>query len=225
MSKILIGNFMGPQGPQGETGPQGVQGPTGPQGEQGPQGIQGETGAQGPQGPAGPQGPKGDPGEVDLDAIPLMQFPFTLPDAYTEPTSGNTLKSIIGNLVRGVKNLFTLIGALGSLTTTDKSSIVAAVNELNSNKAKVSYQSVQVTLGTTNNTTAIGGYYGTTDIDVDTNIKIVVPLGCYLDTNTGVLGVATIIKPGGWGVPGGMQIRVNGAVNGGVYNVPMAFFS
>ena len=133
MSKILIGNFMGPQGPQGETGPQGAQGPTGPQGEQGPQGIQGETGAQGPQGPAGPQGPKGDPGEVDLDAIPLMQFPFALPDTYTEPTSGNTLKSIIGNLVRGVKNLFTLIGALGSLTTTDKSSIVAAVNELNSN--------------------------------------------------------------------------------------------
>ena len=142
MSKILIGNFMGPQGPQGETGPQGVQGPTGPQGEQGPQGIQGETGAQGPQGPAGPQGPKGDPGEVDLDAIPLMQFPFTLPDAYTEPTSGNTLKSIIGNLVRGVKNLFTLIGALGSLTTTDKSSIVAAVNELNSKMQLSGFENV-----------------------------------------------------------------------------------
>ena len=133
MSKILIGNFMGPQGPQGETGPQGAQGPTGPQGEQGPQGIQGETGAQGPQGPAGPQGPKGDPGEVDLDAIPLMQFPFTLPDTYTEPTSGNTLKSIIGNLVRGVKNLFALVGVLGNLTTTDKSTLVAAINELNSN--------------------------------------------------------------------------------------------
>ena len=133
MSKILIGNFMGPQGPQGETGPQGAQGPTGPQGEQGPQGIQGETGAQGPQGPAGPQGPKGDPGEVDLDAIPLMQFPFTLPDTYTEPTSGNTLKNVIGNLVRGVKNLFALVGVLGNLTTTDKSTLVAAINELNSN--------------------------------------------------------------------------------------------
>ena len=132
MSKILIGNFMGPQGPQGETGPQGTQGPTGPQGEQGPQGIQGETGAQGPQGPAGPQGPKGDPGEVDLDAIPLMQFSFDLPDTYTEPVSGNPLRSIIGNIVRGVKNLFNLIGVLGSLTTTDKSSLVAAINELNS---------------------------------------------------------------------------------------------
>lgn len=104
-------------------------------------------------------------------------------------------------------------------------SIQDDLDELNSNKVKVSYQSVQVTLGTTSNASVIGGYYGTTDINVDVNIKIVVPLGCYLASNTGILGVATIIKPGGWGVAGGMQVRANGNVSGGVYNVPMAFFS
>ena len=137
----------GPQGPQGEPGETGPQGPAGPQGEQGepgpqgpegpigPQGIQGEQGEigpQGPQGPVGPQGPKGDPGDVDPDVIAEMKLPFDLPDTYTEPVSGNPLKNIVGNVVRGIKNLFALIGALGNLTTADKSTLVAAINELNS---------------------------------------------------------------------------------------------
>ena len=60
MSRILIGNIKGPQGPQGiqgETGPQGLQGIQGETGPQGPQGIQGEKGDTGPQGPQGIQGP------------------------------------------------------------------------------------------------------------------------------------------------------------------------
>lgn len=48
--KLDNGDFIGPQGPQGETGPQG------PQGETGPQGPQGET---------GPQGPQGEPGNLN----------------------------------------------------------------------------------------------------------------------------------------------------------------
>lgn len=65
MAKVLIGNFMGPRGPQGvqgeqgEQGPQGVQGPQGEPGRTGPQGPKGETGATGPQGPTGPKGDTG----------------------------------------------------------------------------------------------------------------------------------------------------------------------
>ena len=53
ITKINLGNVMGPPG---ATGPQGETGPAGPQGETGPQGPQGETGPQGPQGETGPAG-------------------------------------------------------------------------------------------------------------------------------------------------------------------------
>ena len=75
------GDFVGPQGPQGEPGKDGAVGPQGPKGEpgkdgavgpQGPQGEPGKDGAVGPQGPqgepgkdgaVGPQGPQGEPGK------------------------------------------------------------------------------------------------------------------------------------------------------------------
>lgn len=78
MARVLIGNFMGPQGLKGDTGPEGPQGPkgetgatgatgpkgdTGPQGPEGPEGPQGKTGPTGPQGPTGPTGPQGPQGE------------------------------------------------------------------------------------------------------------------------------------------------------------------
>ena len=85
--KLDNGEFVGAQGPKGETGEPGAQGPRGekgdtgergPQGETGatgPQGPQGETGATGPQGPrgetgaTGPQGPKGKDGEVTFESL------------------------------------------------------------------------------------------------------------------------------------------------------------
>ena len=60
------GDFVGPQGPQGEPGKDGAVGPQGPKGEPGkdgavgPQGPQGEPGKDGA---VGPQGPQGEPGK------------------------------------------------------------------------------------------------------------------------------------------------------------------
>ena len=80
-SKLDNGEFVGPQGPKGDTGAQGPKGatgakgatgergPQGPTGATGPQGVQGltgdkgETGATGPAGPTGPQGPAGAKGD------------------------------------------------------------------------------------------------------------------------------------------------------------------
>lgn len=59
MSKVDLGNVVGPQGPKGDTGAQGPIGKTGPKGDQGPIG---ETGPQGPKGSTGPQGPIGNTG-------------------------------------------------------------------------------------------------------------------------------------------------------------------
>ena len=47
MAKVLIGNFKGPQGIQGETGATGAQGPTGATGATGPRGATGATGQRG----------------------------------------------------------------------------------------------------------------------------------------------------------------------------------
>lgn len=62
MSKVLIGNFKGPQGEQGaqgERGPAGATGPAGPKGDQGPVGPAGPVGPMGPEGKQGPEGPPG----------------------------------------------------------------------------------------------------------------------------------------------------------------------
>lgn len=58
--KLDNGEFVGAQGPKGDTGPQGPQGETG---ATGPQGPKGETGA------TGPQGPKGKDGEVTFESL------------------------------------------------------------------------------------------------------------------------------------------------------------
>lgn len=56
------GEFIGPQGPRGETGPQGEQGLQGPKGDKGETGPQGERGEQGPAG--GVKSVNGKTGEV-----------------------------------------------------------------------------------------------------------------------------------------------------------------
>lgn len=53
------GEFIGPQGPKGDTGPQGERGPRGAQGIAGPQGAQGIAGPQGPRGSDGARGADG----------------------------------------------------------------------------------------------------------------------------------------------------------------------
>ncbi|MGL5315677.1 MAG: hypothetical protein ACRC92_20650 [Peptostreptococcaceae bacterium] len=69
-TKVILGNVIGPQGPQGikgDTGAIGPQGPIGPKGETGavgPQGPQGEIGPQGPLGLPGVPGPEGPQGDV-----------------------------------------------------------------------------------------------------------------------------------------------------------------
>lgn len=86
-SRADSGEFIGPQGPKGDTGPQGAdgaqgpkgdtgatgpQGPEGPKGDTGatgPQGPKGDTGATGPQGETGPQGPKGSDGARGADGV------------------------------------------------------------------------------------------------------------------------------------------------------------
>lgn len=62
----VVSDFVGPQGPIGNTGPQGIQGIQGPIGNTGPQGIQGPVGPVGPQGPIGNTGPQGPQGPIGL---------------------------------------------------------------------------------------------------------------------------------------------------------------
>lgn len=71
------GDFVGPQGPQGDRGETGPIGPQGPKGEPGARGEKGEKGEPGPQ---GPRGEKGDPGK-DAPQEAVLYTAQTLDDA------------------------------------------------------------------------------------------------------------------------------------------------
>ena len=109
MPRTLIGNF---KGPKGNTGEQGIQGPPGPQ---------------------GPAGEKGDPGMVD-ENTPII---FEVPKEYEAPEPGDAIKALFGKIAKGLSDLFAAIGVLASLKTVDKSTLVAAVNELAEGKFDV----------------------------------------------------------------------------------------
>lgn len=102
----------GDRGEKGETGPQGERGLQGPKGDQGPQGKTGLQGAQGATGPQGPQGLQGPAGEN-----------ATTTEVAT-PTKAGLMSAADKTAVNG-------IGSRSGLTTTDKSTVVAAVNEVN----------------------------------------------------------------------------------------------
>lgn len=55
---------------------------------------------------------------------------FEEPEEYTEPESKETLATIIGKVVKGIKNLFASVGDLETLETEEKTSLVGAVNEI-----------------------------------------------------------------------------------------------
>lgn len=93
----------GLKGPKGDTGPQGLKGDRGEKGAQGPQGIQGATGPQGPQGQAGK-------------------------NATTTEIASTTKAGLMSAADKVAVNG---IGSRSGLTTTDKSTVVAAVNEVN----------------------------------------------------------------------------------------------
>ena len=70
-TKLENGDFIGAQGPIGETGPQGVPG------AQGEKGDKGDTGATGPQGAPGAQGADGAPGKDGRDGLDAPQIDDT----------------------------------------------------------------------------------------------------------------------------------------------------
>ena len=109
MPRTLIGNFKGPKGNTGEQGPQGVPGP---------QGLPGE---------------KGDPGAVD-ENTPII---FEVPETYEIPVSGNAIKVLFGKITKGLSDLFAAVGVLASLKTVEKSTLVAAINEMAEKKFDV----------------------------------------------------------------------------------------
>lgn len=80
-----------------------------------------------------------DDGADISDAISTL----SVPSSYTEPTSGLTIKEHLSRTVRGLRNLFSNVGNLASLLTSEKGSLVGAINEnqaaistLNSNLAR-----------------------------------------------------------------------------------------
>ncbi|WP_343248769.1 hypothetical protein [Diplocloster hominis] len=154
----------GPQGPEGlrgvkgdtgAAGPQGLKGDkgdTGPQGPEGPKGATGPAGPQGPKGdvgPIGPQGPKGATGVVDA-STPVA---FTVPAADADITSGEALTTLFGKIRKRFDVIKTSMGTLGSLATTAKGSLVAAINELNTrnNNLADSIDTTNAALADTNN--------------------------------------------------------------------------
>ncbi|WP_434311447.1 hypothetical protein [Hominifimenecus sp. rT4P-3] len=112
LQKLAAGEFNGAAGPQGPAGAQGETGPQGPKGEPGEPGEPGPQGPKGEPGETGPQGPKGD--------TPALA------NNLTTTTAGMALDSTQGNI------LATRIGTLSSLSTTEKGSIIDAINELQS---------------------------------------------------------------------------------------------
>ena len=151
---------IGATGPAGPQGPKGDKGDTGPQGPEGLKGVKGETGAEGPQGlkgnkgdtgpqgpegpkgatgPAGPQGPKGDvgpigpQGPIGATGVVDVSTPvaFTVPATDADIASGEALTTLFGKIRKRFDVIKTSIGTLGSLATTAKGSVVAAINELN----------------------------------------------------------------------------------------------
>ena len=93
----------------------------------GPKGDKGDKGDIGPQGPAGPEGP------VDGDSA----ITFEVPEEYETPESENAIKVLFGKITKGLSDLFAAVGVLASLKTVDKSTLVAAVNELAEGKFDV----------------------------------------------------------------------------------------
>ncbi|WP_434311450.1 hypothetical protein [Hominifimenecus sp. rT4P-3] len=141
LQKLAAGEFTGAAGPQGPAGAQGETGPQGPKGEPGepgPQGPKGETGKTGPQGPkgetgdTGPQGPKGETGDTGPQG-PKGDTP-ALANNLTTTTAGMALDSTQGHI------LANQIGTLSSLSTTEKGSVVNAVNELQSTSTNLQGQ-------------------------------------------------------------------------------------
>lgn len=102
-SDFTPGQLAGLKGPKGDTGPQGLKGDRGEKGAQGPQGIQGATGPQGPAGPAGKN---------------------ATTTAVATTTKAGLMSAADKVAVNG-------IGSRSALSTTDKSTVVAAVNEVN----------------------------------------------------------------------------------------------
>ncbi len=134
MPKTWIGNFKGPKGDKGDVGATGPQGPQGEQGIQGNPGEKGEKGEKGDTGPRGPQGPAGPAGGMDENTT----VTFNVPETYTAPASGDTIKTLFGKAAKGLSDLFSAIGVLASLKTVEKSTLVAAVNELADGKLDAS---------------------------------------------------------------------------------------
>lgn len=62
---------------------------------------------------------------------------FEIPEEYETPASGNTIKVLFGKITKGLSDLFAAIGVLASLKTVEKSTLVAAINELAEGKFDV----------------------------------------------------------------------------------------
>lgn len=73
-------------------------------------------------------GETGPTGTVIADTDATVEY--ETPADYTPPASGNTLGTWLGRATRGLSNLFSNIGVLTDLLTTDKSNLVAAINAL-----------------------------------------------------------------------------------------------
>ena len=113
----------GPRGLTGDVGPTGAIGDTGPKGDtgaQGPTGSTGETGPTGATGPIGPTGPTGATGATGTTGA-KGDTGATGPTGPTGPT-GQPDYSLVYTKEE--------IGNFTNLNTTDKSTLVAAINEV-----------------------------------------------------------------------------------------------
>lgn len=99
--KLTSGKYIVINGPEGPRGPEGPAGPVGPRGE---------AGERGPAGPIGVQGPAGETPVKGVD--------------YFTPSDIDEMEGVIEN------NIKEITGELADLDTTDKTSLVAAINEV-----------------------------------------------------------------------------------------------
>ena len=129
----------------------------------GPQGVKGDTGATGATGATGPKGDKGDQGNTGSS----VSYPYELVNNRTTDDATKGLTAAEG------KRLGDDIGSLSNLGTTNKSNLVAAINEafLSSGGLEI-VETIEAGLYFVDSSMRIGAYFNNTGFHSINNVEL-----------------------------------------------------
>lgn len=114
------------------------------------------------------------------------------------------IKEDINHVFKEVTTISSQLGELSGLKTTEKSNLVAAINEQNTKIAIKHIELLSISVTTKESTGTLGGYYAMADISKNTiaqSAKIIIPLGgCRADNVGGYAAVASPYLSSGAGL-------------------------